>query len=78
MGIRKPEEVRKVLVILNSEFRYFVRLFSIAEGLKKDAHDRNKRGKAISKFNQLERFESSEQMFAPVSMLIGAVNGMLH
>lgn len=78
MGIRKPEEVRKVLGILNSEFRYFVRLFNIAQDLKKKARDRNKRRQAIREFNKLERFESSEQMFAPVSMLIDAVKGMLH
>ena len=77
MGIRKPEKVRKVLGILNKEFRYFVRLFTIAKDLKKNAKDRNKRRQAIGKFHQLERFESSEQMFAPVSMLIGAVNDML-
>lgn len=78
MGIRKPEEVRKVLGILNKEFRYFVRLFTIAEDLKKNAKDRNKRRQAISKFNDLERFESWEQMFAPVNNLKNAVSGMVH
>lgn len=70
---RDPKQ--RVLNVLNKEFRYFLRLSDIAARLTRD-ENMKKREAAVHEFKQLERFERSEQFFAPVSKLKHAIQNM--
>lgn len=63
-----PEPVRHTLLILDHEWRYFLRLHDIATRLEKGASHED-RGKAVREFRQLRRFENWEQLFASTGKL---------
>tara|TARA_Y100000310_G_scaffold210577_1_gene211215 strand:- start:7608 stop:8150 length:543 start_codon:yes stop_codon:yes gene_type:complete len=73
----KPVQVSNVLLILDNEFAYFLRLHDICEDLLKKAK-KGKRSAAVREFGTLERFETREQMFASVKgRLIPALRAII-